>query len=175
MAVPRDPDTFVQELTKHQSRLRGFIRCLLFQSECVEDVLQEANLLLWNKADQFEPGTNFWAWASEVARYSVLTHLKKQGRDRHVFDDSIVNELAMEAQALVAQTDERRAALERCLEKLPAPQRLLLDRRYGLRESIDTIAQALRRPPGSLRQTLYRIREALLRCIEKELDVEGAG
>jgi RNA polymerase sigma-70 factor (ECF subfamily) len=175
MAVPRDPDTFVQELTKHQSRLRGFIRCLLFQSASVEDVLQETNLLLWNKADQFEPGTSFWAWASEVARYSVLTHLKKQGRDRLVFDDSVVNELAVEAQALAAQTDERRAALEGCLEKLPAPQRLLLDRRYGLHESIETIAQALRRPPGSLRQTLYRIREALLRCIEKELGVERAG
>ena len=94
MAVPRDPDTFVQELTKHQSRLRGFIRCLLFRSEPVEDVLQETNLLLWNKADQFQPGTSFWAWASEVARYQVLTHWKKQGRDRHVFDEVLVNELA---------------------------------------------------------------------------------
>jgi RNA polymerase sigma-70 factor, ECF subfamily len=141
----------------------------------VEDVLQETNLLLWNKADQFQPGTSFWAWASEVARYSVLTHLKKVGRDRHVFDESVLNELAADAQALAAQTDERRGALDRCLEKLPAPQRLLLDRRYGLHESIAAIAQALRRPEGSMRQTLYRIREALLRCIEKELHVEAAG
>jgi RNA polymerase sigma-70 factor (ECF subfamily) len=174
MAVPREFDTFVQELTKHQSRLRGFIRCLLLRSEHVEDVLQETNLLLWNKADQFQPGTSFWAWASEVARYQVLTHWKKQGRDRHLFDDALVNQLAQEAQALVGLSEARRAALERCLEKLPAPQRLLLDRRYGLHEPIDTIAKSLDRPAGSLRQTLYRIREALLRCIENQLHLEGS-
>ena len=111
MAVPRDPDTFVQELTKHQSRLRGLIRCLLFRSEHVEDVLQETNLLLWNKADQFQPGTSFWAWASEVARYQVLTHWKKLGRDRHVFDEVLVNELAQEAETLAGLTEDRRVAL----------------------------------------------------------------
>jgi len=159
-------------LTKHQSRLRGFIRCLLLRSDHVEDVLQETNLLLWNKADQFQPGTSFWAWASEVARYQVLTHWKKQGRDRLLFDETLVNTLAEEVQTRAGLIEDRRTALNHCLEKLPAPQRQLLDRRYGMQESIDAIASALSRPAGSLRQTLYRIREALQRCIENQLKRE---
>src|SRR5437764_6242902 len=119
MGTPRDPEAFVSDLTRHQARLRGFIRCLLLNAQAVADVLQETNLLLWRKAEDFIPGTDFWAWASQVARYQVLTYLKQQQRDRHVFDHGLLDTLAGLAEEKARTSDERQAALALCLERLP--------------------------------------------------------
>jgi RNA polymerase sigma-70 factor (ECF subfamily) len=70
--------------------------------------------------------------------------------------------------------DERRDALLVCLERLPAPQRQLLEMRYSLGQSMDQIASTLSRPSGSVRQTLYRVREALLFCIERRMAGEAS-
>jgi RNA polymerase sigma-70 factor (ECF subfamily) len=173
MNPPPQLDTVVQELTRHQPRLRGFIRCLLLEAEHVEDVLQETNMVLWRKANEFQPGTDFWKWASQVARFQVLSHWKRRNRDRHVFDLGLVEELATLVEKTTEEADLRQAALKRCLEKLPSPQRQLLDMRYSQQQSVEQITAAIGRPNGSIRQTLYRIREALLRCIEKQFPGEA--
>lgn len=162
-------EDFVAAITRHQTRLRGLVRCLLFDARQTEDVLQDANVVLLRKAAEFQPGTDFWAWASQVVRYQVLTHAKRQGRDKLVFDEELLTSLATEAEAQAATLDDRRAALGSCLERLAAPQRQLLEMRYSLGQSIGEIAARLSRPEGSIRQTLHRIRGALLECIEQRL------
>jgi RNA polymerase sigma-70 factor (ECF subfamily) len=173
-AAAGELDAFARELTRHQARLRGLIRCLLFNRQDVEDVWQDTNVLLLRKAADFRPGTDFWAWSSQVARYQVLTHCKKLKRDRLVFSDELLATLATELGDRVAEIDDRRAALDACLTKLPAPQRQLLELRYGPKSSIEEIAVSLERSAGAIRQALFRIREALLACIERRLATEGA-
>jgi RNA polymerase sigma-70 factor (ECF subfamily) len=46
----------------------------------VDDILQEINAVLWEKALEFQPGTDSWAWASQIARFKVLNHVRKFGR-----------------------------------------------------------------------------------------------
>ncbi len=50
-------EDFFRELNRHQLRLRGLVRCLLFNAADVEDVWQDTNLVLLKKAEQFQPGT----------------------------------------------------------------------------------------------------------------------
>lgn len=163
----------VQQIARHQSRLRAFVRCLLVRSSDVDDVLQEINAVLWEKADEFEPGTDFWAWASQIARYKVLNQLRNYGRERLVFDLAIVERLADVAKHRLTDLDARREALEGCLNKLAPPQRQLIDLRYVDGHAIERIAQTVGRSAGSIRQTLYRIRAVLLECIQRQLSSEG--
>ncbi|MBM4090124.1 MAG: sigma-70 family RNA polymerase sigma factor [Planctomycetes bacterium] len=171
---PPSLEIFVRELTCHQTRLRGLVRCLLFDRKQAEDVLQDTNVVLLRKAAEYQPGTDFWAWASQVARYQVLTHAKRLGRERLVFDEELMESLAAESQLRAASLDQRRDALLACLERLPAPQRQLLEMRYSLGQSMDQIASTMSRPSGSVRQTLYRVREALLSCIERRMVGEAS-
>jgi RNA polymerase sigma-70 factor (ECF subfamily) len=157
------------ELTRHQPLLRGLVRCLLFDRADVEDVLQDTNVTLLRKATDYQMGTDFWAWASQVARYQVLTHCKRLRRDKLVFSEELIAMLAAEAGSHAAEFDARREALDACLAKLPAPQRQLLELRYGPKASIEEIARSLERTAGSIRQALFRIREALQACIERRL------
>lgn len=163
----------VQEIARHQSRLRGFVRCLLVRHADVDDILQEINSVLWEKADEFQPGTDFWAWASQIARFKVLNHVRKLGRERLVFDDAILEQLAEIAASKLGQLDQRRAALDHCLQQLPPPQRQLIDLRYTAGHTIELIGESIGRPAGSVRQTLYRIRAVLQACIERQLELGG--
>lgn len=163
----------VQEIIRHQSRLRGLVRCLLVRHRDVDDLLQEVNAVLWEKADQFQPGTDFWAWASQIARFKVLNHVRKLGRERLVFDDAVLEQLAEIASTRAGQLDQRRAALDHCLQQLPPPQRQLIDLRYTAGQTVELIGATIGRPAGSVRQALYRIRTALQACIERQMALGG--
>lgn len=163
----------VQEIARHQSRLRAFVRCLLVRSSDVDDLLQEINVVLWEKADEFQHGTDFWAWASQIARYKVLNQVRKYGRERIVFDEETLQQIIETSQRKLQQLDVRQDALNHCLKQLPPAQRQLLDFRYGSDESVEKIAERIGRPAGSVRQTLYRVRTALLACIEGQLATEA--
>ncbi|MCM2369981.1 sigma-70 family RNA polymerase sigma factor [Aporhodopirellula aestuarii] len=165
----RAPDEFVRELTRSQNRLYGFVRCLLFDPKDVEDVLQDVNVVLLRKHEEFEIGTNFWAWASTVARFQVLTYCKRLGRDRLVFDDSLLELIASDVGEMSGEIDDRMEVLQGCMEKLPTPQRQLLSMRYEPDSSLSVIAESLDRTVGSVRQALFRIRESLLGCVQQNL------
>jgi len=159
----------VHEIARHQSRIRGLVRCLLVRRDYVEDMLQEVNAVLWEKGGEFKSGTDFWAWASQIVRFKVLNYLRKTKRDFLIFDDQLLEQIADLTLTRLEELEDRRMALERCLQKLPAAQRQLIDLRYSTGESLDQMSVMLKRPVGSIRQTLFRIRAVLQQCIETQL------
>ncbi len=68
---------FVRLLTRSQSSLYTYIYSLLPDANQAEDLLQETNTTLWQKASDFEPGTSFMAWSCQVAYYKVLTQRRR--------------------------------------------------------------------------------------------------
>ncbi len=48
-----------------------------------EDILQLTKLQLWHIFDQFEQGTNFLAWARQVAFYQML-NFRRAEKVRHL-------------------------------------------------------------------------------------------
>ena len=69
---------FVQLMIGCQSRLYAFIMSLVCDPEHAADILQQTNIVMWEKSDQFEPGTNFTAWTFQIARYQVLAHRQRR-------------------------------------------------------------------------------------------------
>lgn len=113
-------------------------------------------------------------FVQEIARFKVLNQIRKYGGERLVFDSEILERMAEAAERKLGQLDDRREALEHCLNKLPPAQRQLIDLRYVDGHAIERIAEAIGRPAGSIRQTLYRIRNVLLECIEQQLAMNVA-
>lgn len=84
---------FALSLTEAQPAIYACIYAVLPNRGIAHDLLQETNLTLLRKADDFEPVTNFNAWATRIARYHVLNHRRKMNRDRLVFDEALIEEL----------------------------------------------------------------------------------
>jgi RNA polymerase sigma-70 factor (ECF subfamily) len=164
----------VLALTAAQSTLYAYILSLLADREAAGEVLQETNLAIWREAGRFMPGTDFTAWACTMAYYQVLTWRRKQSRQRLCFDAELMARLADRMENKVPAQDARRQALRRCMAKLSPSQRQLLERRYAGSDAVEVIARELGRPIKTVYQSLYRLRVALLDCVNKTLGAEQA-
>lgn len=161
---------YVALMTKHQGNLRAFVISLIPGSAEVDDVLQETNAVLWQKRERFQSGSNFLAWAFQIARYEVHRSRDRAKRmNKIIFSDDLVALLAEEENASNSHGDRTIAALDCCLEKLSKNQREIVRHRYTPGLNLEHLAEHSGRSAGSLRVALLRIREALKHCIEQTL------
>jgi len=172
--MQRDTEEFIELLTGAQGAVFGYVMSLCHDHARAQDILQETNLTLWRKAEDFEPGTNFTAWACRTAYFHVLNHRRKASREQLVFDEDVLDYLAERQEERTEGARDRLAALHRCLEKLPERQRRLVERRYRPGASVQAIAADDGKSEGAVSQALYRIRAALQQCMEKQLARENA-
>lgn len=166
----REQAEFVGQITRHQSALRAYIIALMPGMDGASDVLQEVNVILWEKRATFRPGTNFRAWACAIARLEVKVHRRKMIRhDMRMLDEDLAGELAEHCAADAGETDERLRALEKCLGRLNEKERGLIEQRYFSKVTLEEFALRCDRPAESLRVSLFRIRAGLKKCITGEI------
>jgi RNA polymerase sigma-70 factor (ECF subfamily) len=171
-AEPHNPEErIVGLIARHQAELHRYILSLLPDRMRADDVLQETNLVLWRKAAEYDPAEPFLPWALTVAWYQVKAARRDAGRDRHVFDDSLVEVLAAEHRAVDPAEGDLEIALEHCLGELPERQRQLILARYAPGASVQDLAAERRQTPTALSLALMRIRKSLESCIERKLAV----
>jgi RNA polymerase sigma-70 factor (ECF subfamily) len=163
----------VQRLTAAQSHLYAFICSLLGSTREAPDVLQETNVLLWQRAAEYDPTREFLPWAYTLARYQVMTHRKRVSRDRLVLDDELLGEVAAAVASRNYNLEDRLRALGDCIDKLPDRQRELIRRRYAQGRAVKALAAELGQPATAVSVLLYRIRAALGKCIEQALAARG--
>lgn len=160
---------FLRLFAANEAALHTFVRSLLPSRQEAADVMQEVAVTLWQK---FDSADDFRPWAFGVARNMALRHLRSRARDRHVFDDDLVNRLADEAVEMEQRHLTQREALSGCLQKLPAVQRELALAAYTKGTRIDELAAQRGQTPMSLYKLLQRIRQALLECVRRSLTQE---
>lgn len=162
-------DQFLRLLAEHESALRTFVRSLLPSRNDASEVMQDVAVVLWKKFGEFDATRDFRKWAFGVARYEALTFLRNRGRDRHVFDDELVQKLADDTAAAEERHEAQRAALDGCLQRLPETQRELVLAAYAKGARIDEIAARRGQTAMSLYKLLHRIRQALLECVRRTI------
>jgi len=158
---------YVQLMISCQSRLYAFILSLMGDPDQANDVLQETNIVLWKKSDQFKLGTNFMAWVFKIARFQVMAYRQKKGRDRHVFDDDAITCVADAFEELANDPDDEIIALSHCLNELQEEGRDLIEQRYKEGISVKLIAEQVGATANHVAVRLHRLRMALLKCIRK--------
>lgn len=164
---------FVQLFTKHQRRLYLYILAQVPNPVDAEEILQEANIVVWRKFEQFTPGTNFFAWSCRIANYEVLKFRDRRRRDRLRFSNEFVEVVAREIEENADLAAEKRTALLGCLGKLRPKDRELIRQRYASGENGKSLAELLGRPVNSVYQSLGRIRKTLLECMKRRMAAEA--
>jgi RNA polymerase sigma-70 factor, ECF subfamily len=162
-------ESFVQLLTAEQFKLLHYIAVLLGDPEAARNVLQDTNLVLWRKASQFQRGSNFSAWARKVAYWEVRAYARDEKRDRHVFSEEVIEQLA-EQTAEDPFDAEVRVSLRHCLQHISKSNLQLLEKRYEEGMSISALAKLFGKTDSAMRVGLMRLRRALLKCIRQRVD-----
>lgn len=167
---PEDRNSrFVRLLTRNERRVYAYILSLVPDWSDADEILQETSIRLWEQFDRFEVGSDFGAWACTIARYQVLTHRKKQARSKLVFSDEFLSLVEEEHNAQPDVLDDRREALERCLDLISDRNRQLLRLCYEPNATVAGVAKQVGRTVASTYKTLQRVRLALHDCINNRL------
>ena len=173
--VVNDDGKVVELITRHQQLLYSYIVSLLYRSQDAQDVLQETNLILWEKRANAPQESEFGAWACTIAFYQVLSYRKRNQRSRLFFSEGLLKDLATHVDAEPELAFSKNRALQQCVEHLPDNSQQLLKQRYFTRLSVTEIAAELQRSTKAVSQSLYRIRKNLLGCIQRRLAATEGG
>ena len=165
---------FVQRLTGCQAHLYAYIMTLLLDANRADDVLQQTNLVIWEKIDEFVGVDNFEARACKVAYYQVLASRRDASREhgRLLFDDTVLENVAQAASRQMSRFDGYLSALRDCVSRLSKRQRELIRLRYMSGGSVNAIAAERSESPDATSALLYRIRKKLLACIQYKIPRE---
>ncbi|MDA7891754.1 sigma-70 family RNA polymerase sigma factor [Akkermansiaceae bacterium] len=169
-SLPPEFETIVSE---NHASLRFFIRSLGVTSGWVDDIAQEAFILLLKKWDKLERHDEADSWLRATAKNLVRNELRKTSRRPHLLNKYLTT-LVIErdsvtpAPADYAISRENHSALQRCLQTLTAKTRNIVEQRYFHDKNSSEIAEDLEMKSSAVRRALLRAREALATCISRE-------
>src|SRR5215471_21300118 len=84
-------------MTKHQRQIFAYIYALVPNRYDAEDLLQETSVVICEKFSEFEEGTDFVAWACQIAYWRVRYSRQKFARSKVIFQQELVDALAQTA------------------------------------------------------------------------------
>lgn len=135
--------------------------------------MQETNAVLWRKAHEFKLGTNFGAWMLKVAYFQVMAHRRRLTRDRLVFGDDFLADIAEDAEELCERQEEKQRLLAGCIAKLNERHQELIRRRYTEGATLKSIASQMGQSENTIKQALFRARAALIECVNRRCPEQG--
>lgn len=172
MVVPHDDngspgEAFARLFARHQRRVYSYIFSLLGDWTAAEDVFQDTCVVMWTKFSDFQPGTDFAAWACRIARFKVLKYRQECRRRLPFSSMEFIETVAAARDSRNTESDDWTAVLIECINKLPPRDRILIVQRYSEDCTIKELAEKLGLPSNTVYKAIGRIRKNLLECVEK--------
>ncbi len=161
---------FLQLLTQYQLAIRGYIRGAVGNAFDADDVFQKTNIILCQKASQWNQDIPFLKWAFTVARYEVMGHFRDQSRDKLIFNDTVIELMLDDSEALAPQMEKRAKLLKHCLQEVSDENRSILEARYGSAQTIEQISQQVGRSIDGVKSLLKRVRKKIRICITMKME-----
>lgn len=158
---------FVALWTAHSRRVYAYIFSLVPNWSDADDLFQETSVVLMQKFAEFEPGSNFSAWACRVA-YLKVCEFRKRRPAFAAGDELFLEAVQAEAERL-AEQDVHSEALSDCLARLAPKDRRLIELRYRGDYSVQSVAAEIGRSAAAVYKALARIHETLLECVRRKI------
>jgi RNA polymerase sigma-70 factor (ECF subfamily) len=165
-----DRQAFAELYRQASPKLFAIALRMVRASDTAEEILQEAFLLIWRKADRYRPerGEAF-AWMVAIVRNCAIDIIRSRTRTTALIVD--VEEVpepvhVVDADELWAMTrvgDKMRG----CLQALQKEQRICIYLAYYYGKSHEEIAAAVQRPLGSVKSWVRRGLLKLKDCLEQ--------
>lgn len=161
---------FLRQYTANYRHLYACAVTVLGSPKDVCDVMQESCVVMWQKFEDFEPGTAFRKWACSIVFKVAKNHVRKQRHFNNGLTDELISRFIQIRTAEAELLELRREILRDCLKKLSIHDRDLLLQVYrDEAKSLIELSQQQKKTTSSLYSRLKRIRQMLSRCVQHRL------
>jgi len=167
-ACARGERAALRAIYEHEAKwLIGVAYRIVRRREVAHDVVHDAFIQIWRKADTFDPERgNARGWIYSVVRNRALSVVRQSGRETLV-DSTIIENLSEVDDEALEQMARRpdAAALARCLGELDPPRRACIVAAYVDGLSHQQIAAHLKTPLGTVKTRIQRALVMLRDCL----------
>lgn len=143
--------------------------------EEAEEVSQDTFVKVFKSLSQFKGDSKFSTWLYKVTYNTCLDRLKKYKREQQVvsIDEFNSNQIKSIDNALDKMEDEeRKKAIQDCIELLPRDDAFLLTLFYFEEQSLEEIAKVVNLTSNNVKVKLFRIRKKLTTILKERLEPE---
>lgn len=163
-------DEVVQVLLRWRLRVAGVAAAVARDVHAADDIFQQVVLTALENTGQFRDADHLLAWAVRAARHRAIDLSRR--RKMITLPDEVLDLLeAQWAGPMSASWPERIEALHRCVARVGARSRELLQKKYAEGLTVTVIAAQVRRSPDAVYQMLSRVHRSLRECVARELTV----
>lgn len=166
IAASGDREAFGEVFAYFAPRVKSYLLRLGSNDHQAEDLMQDVMLLVWRRAEQFDPAqASLSTWIFTIARNRRIDVLRKEGRPEFDPNDpALVPDSEPQPDASV-EAEQKHALIREAIEDLPEEQAELLRLNFFEELPHSAIAERLGLPLGTvksrLRLALTRMRKAL--------------
>lgn len=164
----KDQSAFARLYQHSAARLNGVAFRILNNLELASEVLQDAFVQIWQRADEYRPDlADPMTWMIAIVRYRAYDRVRHEGRriNTHLqLDDAEVFEtLSAPPSNLHCGLDPQ---LEQCLQLLERPQQQSILMAYYYGYSREELAEHFSTPINTIKSWLKRGLQRLQLCLE---------
>ena len=167
-AVAGREDGFEELVHRYQRPIAAYVYRMVGDYEAALDLTQEVFIKVYGSLARYRSEYKFSTWIYKIAHNAAIDYLR-----RHNFrEQSLVDEITGEPRELQITNgkpspeqqyadEERRAEIEQVVLELPTAYRELVVLRHSHDLSYDEIAEVTGLPLGTVKNRLFRAREAM--------------
>ena len=170
-----DTNAFSVLVNRYKDLVFSLSLKMLKNREEAEEISQDAFIKVYKSLHKFKGDSKFSTWIYKVVYNSCLDRLKQYKKNYALvpideFNENQVKTLDNAFDALVSQ--DRKNAIQACLNKLPSEDSFLLTLYYFEEQSLEEISKIIGLTANNVKVKLFRSRKKLATILKQHLEPE---
>ena len=160
--------SFEELVRRYQRPIAAYVYRMVGDYDAALDLTQEVFIKVYNSLTRYRSEFKFSTWIYKIAHNAAIDHLRRHAvRDQALTCgiDGERREVLIESRRLTPEQEserkERRIEIESVVQLLPSAYRELIVLRHSQDLSYDEIAEVTGLPLGTVKNRLFRAREAM--------------
>jgi len=159
---------FEELVRRYQRPIAAYVYRMVGDYDAALDLTQEVFIKVYNSLTRYRSEFKFSTWIYKIAHNAAIDYLRRHTVREQALCSSIDGdrrEISIESRRLTPEQEserrERRSEIESVVQLLPATYRELIALRHSHDLSYDEIAEVTGLPLGTVKNRLFRAREAM--------------
>ena len=172
--------SFEELVRRYQRPIAAYVYRMVGDYDAALDLTQEVFIKVYNSLARYRSEFKFSTWIYKIAHNAAIDHIRRFAvREQALASgtDGERHEAMVESRRLTpeqeSEREERRSEIESVVQLLPAAYRELIVLRHSHDLSYDEIAEVTGLPLGTVKNRLFRAREAMRHLLVKR-GINGA-
>lgn len=151
---------------RHHVRVYRFVLRLVRDETVAEDLISEVFLDVWRQAGRFEGRSQVSTWLLAIARFKALSALRRRPDEELDDETAEAIEDTSDNPEVTLEKKGKSAAIRKCLEKLSAEHREIIDLVYYHEKSVEEVAQIVGIPENTVKTRMFYARKRLAELLK---------